>query len=1823
MQYQSLHIKIFVNQIIDLYIIKMPFKANSKTELTTAIAGWVGGSITSSTTVPSAANSTINASNDTYAEMNLWDVTAVTDMTDLFSGKTGFNEDISGWDVSKVENMSYMFRGASAFNQDIGGWDVSAVTTMSFMFGEATLFNQDIGQWNVSAVTNMSYMFLQASAFNDGDGNAPLEWNVKELVNASGMFREANSFNQKLNWINTELKLENVSNMFYINTKFNQNVNVLFQNGNKINDMQGMFERASEWNNGGTKNVKTYDISNGNIANNIEWYTDNVTNMESLFSSSGLNQEIQPGDDGAFFNTWKVTNMSYMFFGLSEFNEPLGFMNTAAVTNMSYMFNTNRGTASKFNDGNTLGMGGWDTSNVTTMTHMFRNAESFRGKVNTWDVTSVTSGGFDEMFTRSGLVNDDDTPKDDIFKQDFRKTPTAEKFGYKFLEKEAGLITWDSTTGRATGAYNLGVGDSTLRYQIGSAGIGANNPYVTSSGNALFNLDEPYDKAFKLRNQTISNAFPSYWAAAVAFTLSVKTGETAVGMNVYDPTNNTKEGNKKLIENLVGFIDIDDPNYQLSFGRKRIMYYEEGIFTPTTGDPLISYITLEKDGNGNYTQWTTKTVNSASVNSASELLALGPAESPSPSDYIYDDYIAIDENSAYIPTTPLSNVTPLALCTVTHAYTTDQATALLSTPFGAWFIATYQPTAEYRSVLSTTISAEYPTGNMTDPVVVEYIQHLIDRHVVTIDGTKVLIDNNKELYGLATGQKLGTTYSGTYYNSNLVSDLKKPLDRLRLIAHSDFSPHVSAIYDALVPFCEASTDGKSSKNYKKLYPSDLQQLYSSYYSDAGVVNKSFACGSPKFPGQSTQAAEDDADYYFDVLRGVFSGNYDTVKGQYTNRSLVGGFQDLRLIYFERGFYNPILDVNGNEVQPGDASYGTVYKPYVSYIHFIDGQTLIKRKQTVDSTDGIYGLYAFMKQLPLSSFIQEFTITTDSFGFKKQTFDQTDTNTKIKTMVDAWYQKANDGSANAVQDANKIYGSPKYWITERITNMDGLFGGKTGPNHPDIDYWNMYNVTSSKNMFKGSSFNGELANWERYFPEVDASGKRSTMQNHKDMSSMFSGTTEFNQDIGGWDVDGALDMQSMFYDAAKFDQSNLCKWAPANENVDINDMFGYNTTETPMYKNGPSYGFNVPDPLYSQFGNCAPKFTTTPVTTGKVGDKYTYTATATDLDTGNTVIMTATQSNGEPLPNWLSFAVAPANGASYVLSGTPTSSDVGNNSVELRATDGTRSSTQSFTIVVAAADNNAPVFTSTPVLTGKEGVAYSYTVTASDSDGDSVSIAAATKPSWLSLNTTTNVLSGTPASSNIGNNSVELRATDSRGATATQSFTIVVAAKDNNAPTFTSTPVITGKDGVAYSYTVTTNDADGDSVTVTATTKPSWLSLNTTTNVLSGTPASSNIGNNSVELRATDSRGATATQSFTIVVSANAPPVFTSNPVTSVAEDTLYSYKVTATDSDSDAVTIVANAIPSWATYSGGVLSGRPANKYVGTYPVKFTATDGKGGSAVQEFNITVQNVNDAPVFTSTPPRTARQESLYSYKVTTSDPDVGDTVTVTATKIPGWLSFNTTTNVLSGTPSRSVWGEYNVILTASDGALETHDAFTIMVRKPVCFNEGTKILCFKDGKEQYVRVGRLREGDQVKTLNHGYKKITDMRKGTYILNGLRDMGMYRMKKQGNMIADLEMSGLHSLLVDANDAKYADDIKRQRGINNKNSYIDGKFRLRANESHEFQQMEQKEYTIYSFALEDKQEQYGIWANGVLVETTKRKNLEISNMKRIGQSIKGDEK
>ena len=66
-------------------------------------------------------------SDSEYGAMPDWDVSNVTDMSNMFDGVSDFNADISSWDVSNVTNMSYMFRSATSFNQNISSWCVTNI----------------------------------------------------------------------------------------------------------------------------------------------------------------------------------------------------------------------------------------------------------------------------------------------------------------------------------------------------------------------------------------------------------------------------------------------------------------------------------------------------------------------------------------------------------------------------------------------------------------------------------------------------------------------------------------------------------------------------------------------------------------------------------------------------------------------------------------------------------------------------------------------------------------------------------------------------------------------------------------------------------------------------------------------------------------------------------------------------------------------------------------------------------------------------------------------------------------------------------------------------------------------------------------------------------------------------------------------------------------------------------------------------------------------------------------------------------------------------------------------------------------------------------------------------------------------------------------------------------------------------------------------------------------------------------------------------------------------------------------------------------------
>jgi len=481
----------------------------------------------------------------------------------------------------------------------------------------------------------------------------------------------------------------------------------------------------------------------------------------------------------------------------------------------------------------------------------------------------------------------------------------------------------------------------------------------------------------------------------------------------------------------------------------------------------------------------------------------------------------------------------------------------------------------------------------------------------------------------------------------------------------------------------------------------------------------------------------------------------------------------------------------------------------------------------------------------------------------------------------------------------------------------------------------------------------------------------------------------------------------------------------------------NPSVSPTYvTNGPNFAINDSCVVELSAVNTAPTVTSIPDTVATEDLFYSSAITATDIDIGDVL----TYSAPFPLPTWLLF-----DAGTQVLSGTPGNDEVGYHSVTLRVFDGTVNVDTTFTIRVAN-ENDAPTITSIPDTVAFEDVLYSSAITATDIDiGDVLTYSAPFPlPTWVLFDAGTQVLSGTPGNDEVGYHSVTLRVFDGTVNVDT-TFTIRVA-NENDAPTITSIPDTVALEDVLYSSAITAADIDiGDTLIFSAPLPlPTWLLFDAATQVLSGTPTNDEVGFHSVTLRVTDGTVNVDT-TFTIrVANENDAPTFTSVPITTGQQGTLYTYTAIAEDIDGDTLVFSAPVLPIWLNFDPvtHVLSGTPDNNHTGDQSVSLMINDGTV-DVFQSFVIDVENVNDPPSITSTPVTEARPGVAYEYTVTAEDID-GDALTYEAIALPGWLTFNPSTQLLSATPGEEDIGDQFVTIRVSDGSLYVDHTFVISV-----------------------------------------------------------------------------------------------------------------------------------------------------------------------------------
>ncbi|MCX6152516.1 MAG: Ig-like domain-containing protein [Ignavibacteriales bacterium] len=206
---------------------------------------------------------------------------------------------------------------------------------------------------------------------------------------------------------------------------------------------------------------------------------------------------------------------------------------------------------------------------------------------------------------------------------------------------------------------------------------------------------------------------------------------------------------------------------------------------------------------------------------------------------------------------------------------------------------------------------------------------------------------------------------------------------------------------------------------------------------------------------------------------------------------------------------------------------------------------------------------------------------------------------------------------------------------------------------------------------------------------------------------------------------------------------------------------------------------------------------------------------------------------------------------------------------------------------------------------------------------------------------------------------------------------------------------------------------------------------------------------------------------------DAKPVFSPVEAKTVAEGSLLSFSVSATDADDTLLTYQASDLPIGATFVDKTFSWTPDFTQAGPYSVKFKVSDPLGAADSIEVTITVTNTNRVPVFTKEMNDTTVNEGqALTFGYLATDPD-GDALKYSlVAPVPAGAVIDSLTGAFSWTPGYDQAGVHNVSVKATDGHLSVtstvaHITVSNNNRPPVFTNvladvtiDQNKVLSFK-------------------------------------------------------------------------------------------------------------------------------------------------------------------
>ncbi|QDU30868.1 hypothetical protein ETAA8_60170 [Anatilimnocola aggregata] len=392
----------------------------------------------------------------------------------------------------------------------------------------------------------------------------------------------------------------------------------------------------------------------------------------------------------------------------------------------------------------------------------------------------------------------------------------------------------------------------------------------------------------------------------------------------------------------------------------------------------------------------------------------------------------------------------------------------------------------------------------------------------------------------------------------------------------------------------------------------------------------------------------------------------------------------------------------------------------------------------------------------------------------------------------------------------------------------------------------------------------------------------------------------------------------------------------------------------------------------------------------------FTITLADLETPNGLTVTATSSaNGVVAPAGVSIT---GSGLTRTVVVTPVTGASGTADITLTVSDGSATSTQTFTVDVSAQNQLPTVSTLADVTTTVGTTINPINVTVGDAEtaAGSLTVSATSNNQSLILDNglvftgsgSARVLTITPVSGATGTANVTVTVNDGSGGITTEVFAVTInAAVANTPPTISAiadqTIVEDGTTG-ALAFTI------GDTQTPLANLLVTATSSNTNVVPLAGiqlggsggsraviiTPAANAGGTADITITVSDGM-ATATETFTVTVTSqnDAPTISSLANVSVGAGETINPISITVGDVESSTFLIGVTATSdnqALIADSGLSVTGFGDNRTLtitpvagasGTANVTVSASDGSGGITTETFTVTIgaTGANIAPV----------------------------------------------------------------------------------------------------------------------------------------------------------------------------------------------------------------------------------------------------------------------